>query len=282
MERDLYLPGHPGKATADFFSSIDLPQDQLIYLHSLDNSHIFSAFDEEGMVVTFAAEYKSGSHQDTAASRQLSLYLCSGQHQRQALGLRTDLYGATIIDTMLRIYVSRWEEDNTVVCTRPLSTSISANTNKGVYPTPYRFSLATFPDFLRCYLFLCHIADLAAADATEVFNSWGSPNGQDAFRVMARAASSNPWRPSKPASSTPSHKTLCFADDPLQDNLQPEDWKSSEEDTEDDVLMVTSIEDEDGSKLLTRANLRAISSGGMAKDVQSWAQSQNLFDNAAM
>jgi hypothetical protein len=119
VERDLYLPGPPEKATADFFTSIDIPQDQLIYLHSLNNSHVFSAFDDEGKVVTFAAEYKCGSssQQETAASRQLSLCLCSGQHQRQALGLKTDLYGAQIIDTTLRIYVSRWEEDDTVVCT---------------------------------------------------------------------------------------------------------------------------------------------------------------------
>jgi len=264
VERDLYLPGLPGKATADFFSSMDLPWDPLIYLHSLDNSHIFSAFDE-GMVVTFATEYKCGSHQDTAASCQLSLYLCSGQHQRQALGLITDLYGATIVDTILRIYVSRWEEDDTI----------------GVYPTPQRFSLATFPDFLKCYLFLCHIADLAATDAEAAFSSWSTPVGQENFRHRARAASLNPWQPSKSVSSTPSHRTLHFADDPLQDDIQPEDWELSEEDTED-VHMVASMEDEDGSKLLTRANLRAISSGGMAKDVQSWAQSQNLFDNTTM
>ena len=100
--------------------------------------------------------------------------------------------------------------------------------------------------------------------------------------MLARAASSKPWRSSKSASSTPSHRPLCFADDPLQDDILPEDWESSKKDTEDDALMVASIEDEDGSKLLTRANLRAISSGRMAKDVQSWAQSQNLFDHAAM
>ena len=78
-------------------------------------------------------------------------------------------------------------------CTMPLSISISTNNNKGVYPTPYRFSLATFPDFLKCYLFLCNIADLAAANATEVFNSWGTTDGQEAFRVMVKAASLNPW-----------------------------------------------------------------------------------------
>ncbi len=132
MEKDLYLPGLPGKATADFISSMDLPQDWLIYLHSFKNSHTFSSFDQEGKVVTFACEYKCGQ-QDTAASRQLSLYLCSGQHQRQALGFKTDLYGATIVDTTLRIYVSRWEEDDIIVCTMPLFTFISANNNKGVY-----------------------------------------------------------------------------------------------------------------------------------------------------
>ena len=37
--------------------------------------------------------------------------------------------------------------------------------------------------------------------------------------------------------------------------MQPEDWEPSEEDTEDDAVMVASMGDEDGSKLLTRANL---------------------------
>jgi hypothetical protein len=192
VEKDLYLPGLPGKATADLFSTMDLPQDWDQYLHSLENSHIFSPLDIEGKVVTFACEYKSHK-QDIAASRQLSLYLCSGQHQRRALGFQTYLYGATVVDTTLTIYVSRWEEDNTIVCTMPLFTFISANNDKVVYPTTHTFSLATFPEFLRCYIFLCNIADHAAANITEVFDEWATRGGKENLKEIARTAIMNPW-----------------------------------------------------------------------------------------
>ena len=222
------MPGLPGKATADFIASMDLPWDWLVYLHSL-NSHVFSAFDQVAKVITFAVEYKHGL-QDTAASHQLSLYLCSGQYQRRALGITTNLYGATIVNTTLTIYVSRWEEDNTIVCTLPLSTFISANNNKGVYPTSLKFSLATFPEFIRGYLFICKIADQATADITEVTNNWNTPGGQEHFKSMAREASLKPWQ--------------YFTDDPQEDqeDIQPEDWESFGEDTED-AHMVASMED---------------------------------------
>jgi hypothetical protein len=237
VEKDLYLPGIPGKATADFFSTMDLPQDWHTYLRFLENSQIFFPLVIEGKIVTFACEYEYGQ-QETAAACQLSLYLCSGQHQRQALGFQGDLYGATIVDKTLTIYVSRWEEDNTIVCPMPLFIFISANNKKGVYPTPYTFSLATFPEFLKCYIFLCNIADQAAADATEVFNKWETRRGKKDLREIARIASLNPWLLNIPVTSTPSCKTLCSIDD---DCLQ-DDCEVFEEDTED-----ASMEDEDGS-----------------------------------
>jgi len=279
VEKDLYLPSLPGRATADVLSSINLPQEWLIYLRSLDNSHIFSPFDLEGKVVTFACEYKCGQ-QDTAASRQLSLYLCSGQHQRRALGFKADLYGATVVDTTLRIYVSRWEDDDTIVRTIPLFTFISANNNKGVYPTPYKFSLATFSEFLKCYLFLCNLADQAAADATKVFEKWNTRRGREDLKKKAKTASINPWRPNIPVTPAASRKTLRFGDDPLQEDIQPhmmEDCESFEEDMED-AHIIAGMEDENGSDMLTRSNVTAISSR-MAKDVQRWAQGKSLFDD---
>ena len=124
MEKDLYLPSHPTKATADFFSSINLPPDWLIFLRRLDNPQIFAPFDTEGKLITFVCEHKCGHA--LVASRQLALYLCSGQHQRQALGLTGHLYGATIVNALLKVYVSKWEEDGTVVCAIPLFTFLSA------------------------------------------------------------------------------------------------------------------------------------------------------------
>ena len=124
MEKNLYLPGWPGKATADFLSSIDLPQEWHRFLCLLENSHIFAPFDTEGKLITFVCEYKLG--QPLAASCQLALYLCSGQHQRRALGLTGHLYGATIVDASLKVYVSKWEEDETVVCAIPLFTFLLA------------------------------------------------------------------------------------------------------------------------------------------------------------
>jgi len=114
VEKYLYLPSLPGKAAANFFSTMDLPQDWALFLRHLNNTHIFASSPElRGKVITFTCEYKCG--QPLAASRQLSLYLCSGQYQRQALGFKGDLYGATIVDGTLRLYVSRWEGDRTVV-----------------------------------------------------------------------------------------------------------------------------------------------------------------------
>jgi len=75
-------------------------------------------------VVTFAAEHKWGQYSASVASCQLSLYLCSGQNQRQALGFKGELYGATVVDATLRIYVSRWEEDKALVGVIPLFTLI--------------------------------------------------------------------------------------------------------------------------------------------------------------
>ena len=123
MEKDLHLPSLPRKATADFFSTIDLPQDWVLFLCSLNNTQVFSSSDMRGKLLTFALEYKCGQAQ--AASRQLSLDLCSGQYQRQALGIKGYLYGATIVDGVLTVFASKWEEDGIIVCGLPFVTFIS-------------------------------------------------------------------------------------------------------------------------------------------------------------
>jgi hypothetical protein len=97
------LPSLPEREKADFFSSIDLPQDWLRHLYSLGNMHAFAPFDIQEKLIIFVCEYKCGLA--LAASCQLALYLCSGQHQRQALGIKENLFGATIVDSLLTIYV---------------------------------------------------------------------------------------------------------------------------------------------------------------------------------
>lgn len=64
---------------------MDLPSTWMAYLRSLGNSYIFTSELELGGLVTFVSETKC---RDTiAARRQLTLDLCSAQHQRRA-GIR--------------------------------------------------------------------------------------------------------------------------------------------------------------------------------------------------
>lgn len=240
MERDLYLPSLPGRPRADFFSSIDLPQDWLAHLYSLGNMHAFAPFDMQGKLITFVCEYKCGSA--LAASRQLALHLCSGQHQRQALGIGGDLFGATIVDSSLTIYVSRWEQDGFIVCTIYFSFIhfYQLNNNKWVYPTPYQFSLASFPGFLKCYIFLCKLADHIAKEATNVFNAWKTAEGRAELEKVAQKASKQPWRPNVPATSTRSRKYTRFEGDPTQDDSEPylvEGWYLSEDMGDEPLVM---------------------------------------------
>ena len=281
VEKDLYLPSLPGKATADFFSTMDLPKEWTLFLRHLNNTHIFASSPElRGRVITFTCEYKRG--QPLAAAHQLSLYLCSGQYQRQALGFKGDLYGATIVDGILRLYVSRWEGGQTVVGAISLFPFYYINNNKGVYPTPYKFSLATFPDFLKCYIFLCKVADYAAAEVIEVLTKWRTKKGRAQLEETARKASEEqPWRPNIPVTPAASCKFTQFQDGAPQEDVEPymmeEDWESYEEDTGDRPVIL-GIEDEAEGNGLTRANLEAISSDGTAKYVQNWTH--GLFERS--
>lgn len=63
-----------------------------------------------------------------------------------------------------------------------------------MYPTPYKFSLATFPDFLKCYIFLCKVADYAVAEVIEVLTKWRTKKGRAQLEETARKASEEqPW-----------------------------------------------------------------------------------------
>jgi len=85
-----------------------LPLDWSQFLGTLTHQHIFSSGTEVGKVITFACEMKC--HDQTAASHQLALYLCSAQNQRRALGFKDGrVYGATMVGNRLRLYTSTWE-----------------------------------------------------------------------------------------------------------------------------------------------------------------------------
>ncbi|KAI0286187.1 hypothetical protein BC826DRAFT_959893 [Russula brevipes] len=151
MEKDLPLPGSPGKAIADLIAMMKLPLDWIKFLSPLKNQHVFNAGLQPGNVITFL--YEAKCNDETTASHQLSFYLCSAQHQHQAIGF-TDgqLFGAILNGSILKIYASWWEH-NTVM----------------IYPTQYQLPLGTFPEFLTCYIFLCKLANHIAHGVDAVF-----------------------------------------------------------------------------------------------------------------
>jgi len=119
------------------------------------------------------------------------------------------------------------------------------NNNKGVYPTPYTFSLETFCGFLQCYIFLCKVADYAAEEIQKVFDKWETPRGRKKYEKIATKASNSkkPWQSTNiTASSATSHKFIRFGGDTPWEGIEP--W----------------------------ANVEAIDSEQMAKDIQDWTQ----------
>jgi hypothetical protein len=106
-EREVFLPAHPYITKADILITMDLPSDTLIYLSLLENPYIFASEPKVGEVVTFVVEAKCASA--VAAERQLTLDLCSAQHQRRALGFEDgQIFGAALVGSTLRMYCSRW------------------------------------------------------------------------------------------------------------------------------------------------------------------------------
>ena len=92
---------------------VDLPVEWVDFLRKLPNKHIFCSDDNALSVITFICEYKVKDRKQ--AARQLTLDLCSAQHQRRALGFEdSKIFGATLVDTEMRFFVSEWEGDNIV------------------------------------------------------------------------------------------------------------------------------------------------------------------------
>jgi len=90
-----------------------LPDAWIKFLRKLENDYIFASEEKMGEVTTFVCEAKCV--EQVTASRQLTLYLCSTQHQRRALCFDDGpIYGATIVGNCLVMHSSEWVNDKVV------------------------------------------------------------------------------------------------------------------------------------------------------------------------
>jgi len=144
--------------------------------------------------MTFACEAKCVTQ--VAASRQLTLYLCSAQHQRRALCFDDGpVYGVTIVGNRLTMHSSKWVEDQVVSVTFFFRSTSILNSDKVVSPLKPYFDLDTFPDFIKSYLFLCRVADHIAEGVNIGFQKWESEESKLESRNKLKAKSSEvPWR----------------------------------------------------------------------------------------
>jgi hypothetical protein len=283
MEKELPLPGPPRKAIADLIAVMKLPLGWIQFLSTLKNQHVFNAGLQPGNVITFS--YEAKCNDETTASHQLCFYLCSAQNQRQAIGFNDkQLFGAILNGSILKIYASWWDQD-TVVCNMALSSSISSNNNKMIYPTQFHLSLANFPEFLTCYIFLCKLANHIAQGVNEVFQDWDNADQKPRIQQRAHRASDNPWYHPKSQTPRPPQRHIHYDDGAGGSGAQDEDdWESSMmEDSSgqgpSDAYMAFDTMSKSQGDLLTQANLQALGDADLgmvsvqpAKDIQGWAQ----------
>ncbi|KAI0296766.1 hypothetical protein B0F90DRAFT_1745007 [Multifurca ochricompacta] len=267
-ERELFLPASPWTAKADVITLMELPNDWSLFLTKLQNPQVFSseAQGAPSRVVTFAFEAKSKDND--AASRQLTLYLCSAQNQRRALGFEDEpLFGATIVGSILIMYISTWSDDKVVVA-----------------PTELRYNLDNLHEFIECYIFLCKVADHSAGEVENVFQNWESERGKQDLKERNYRANQRPWRMRhKPEAPKKSRKRGRQGDDRSQGVM--EDLESFRDGVEDGPAL-NDVQGEEpviheGDPLI-RANLRALeeyekthaNSVGLppSKDIRLWAR----------
>ena len=103
------------------------------------------------------------------------------------------LYGATLIRDTLTTYCLEWDNGRVVCNCFLFIYNISNIKNKVVSPTKYCFSLATFPSFLKCYMFLCKIADYMAQQFDKVVKKWETKDKRKELEQRAKDANNNPW-----------------------------------------------------------------------------------------
>lgn len=109
----MFLPSSPWTATAGAFALMSLPSDWADFLLNLENRHVFASEGLSMAVVAFA--YEAKTIEGVAASRQLTLDLCSAQHHRRTLGFEDgNVFGATLVGHELLVFVSEWSLGNVV------------------------------------------------------------------------------------------------------------------------------------------------------------------------
>ena len=203
----MFLPDAPWVSKADTVCMIDLPFEWVDFLRKLPNKHIFCSDEDTFAVITFICEHRAKGRKQ--AARQLTLDLCSAQYQRRALGFEdSKIFGATLVGTKMRFFVSEWDEDIVVssIFPGPLWNS-SKPTNKNVSSANKSFDLKSFGQFLHCYVFLCGLADLEASNIRSTFDMWQSE--EDKQKIMDHniaESQKKPWRPLAPPSGFGSRK----------------------------------------------------------------------------
>ncbi|KAI0295351.1 hypothetical protein B0F90DRAFT_1751060, partial [Multifurca ochricompacta] len=81
------------------------------------------------------------------------MYLCSAQHQRRALGFEDGpLFGATVIGSILTMYISTWSDGEV------------------------------------CYMFLCKVADHSANEVENMIRKWETQGGKEDIKQQNRDA----------------------------------------------------------------------------------------------
>ncbi|OCB84728.1 hypothetical protein A7U60_g8252 [Sanghuangporus baumii] len=245
-EVDLLLPALPWVATAGNVCMIELPSDWRDYLTSLPNYHIFCADTSTLAVITFASEAKIKD--EKVAARQLTYDLCSGQHQRRALGFDdSKIYGAVLVDKRFRIYESEWYGDTV-----------------RVFPTNRSFDLGIFDEFISCYITLCRLADFEASNVKLVFDTWNSEQGKQTIKDRNITESQKaPWRKESPASASgwPSKRRRGSGEADDMESLDTYDLEQFEDDADvdkDPTKVRTAVEEEvpPGGDPLNERNLR--------------------------
>ena len=236
-----------------------LPRGWVKFLSTLKNNYIFASEQHVDEVTTFACEAKCTVQ--AAASRQLTLDLCSTQHQRRALCFDDrPMYGATIVGDCLVMHSSEWVEDN-VVSVTVLFVQLVLNSYKMVYPLGPYFDLGTFPGFVECYISLCKVADHIAEGVSKDFQRWESEDAESKHQKALYAKSNGlPWRQEfKPKPSRKGLHTSDSGSGSVQGEtecIETEDWELTREGleskcpslvTEGDRLVRASLQVFDGA-----------------------------------
>jgi hypothetical protein len=147
---------------------------------------------------------------------------------------------------------------------------------KVVFPVKPQFVLNTFSSFLRCYMFLCKVAEYVGNEVERVFKEWETEEGRLKFQERSRdTRARSPWRhATSPELMTRDSSCLGSSGSSAQDAMELEMEECESGQNEPQLL--------DGGDRLVRQNLRILdaqsegNSEGMlippVNDITGWAQ----------